>query len=372
MKKLFPSSFYLPCITRIGHGSVSELVNIARSYGQKGVIVHGQSITKSGILKSLKEQTKDVIIHMWEYPHREPTLEDVSQLVWFLRRTEAMWVAGIGGGSVLDLTKAAGGLVEHEGALVDYHDGHRQITKKGIPIIAVPTTAGTGAEATPVVVLINEKTCVKKSIRHHVFMPVYVILDASLLCTCPASVIAYSGMDALTQAIESYISKLATNVSEFFSLEALRLINGAIEEVFTDPCSRKSEDLLVGSYMTGIALTMARLGIVHGLAHPLGSYCRLPHGMACAICLPFAIELNMQVISSKYKKMSEVIGDDLLIRINYFLEKFKIPKTIPSLNQFSEWDKIIEETLASGSTAANPLPVTSNEVKQLLKKIAGG
>jgi len=203
-------------------------------------------------------------------------------------------------------------------------------------------------------------------------MPVYVILDASLLCTCPASVIAYSGVDALTQAIESYISKLATNLSEFFSLEALRLINGAIEEVFTDPCSRESEDLLVGSYMTGIALTMARLGIVHGLAHPLGSYCRLPHGMACAICLPFAIELNMQVISSKYKKMSEVIGDDLLTRINYFLEKFKIPKTIPSLNQFSEWDKIIEETLASGSTAANPLPVTSNEVKQLLKKIAGG
>lgn len=373
MKKIIPSSIYLPSITHIGIGQVSELVKIARRYGRTGVVVHGMSAVKAGVIKSLENRTTDeIIIHTWQYPGHEPTLEDVSHLISFLRQKQAEWIAAIGGGSVLDIAKTAGGLLKCDGNIVDYHDGQRHIKTEGIPIIAVPTTAGTGSEATPVVVLINEKTGVKKSIRHPVFMPRCVILDASLLSNCPCHIIAYSGMDALTQAIESYISKLATTTSEFFSLEALRLIASTLEKVFTDPSCKESEDLLIGSYITGIALTMARLGVVHGLAHPIGSYCNLPHGMVCAICLPFAIELNMKTIGSKYQKMCQVIGDDLLKKINHLLEKFKIPKTIPSINNMTNWNKIIDETMASGSTAANPVPVTPDKVKCLLQKIAGG
>lgn len=373
MKKIIPSSIYLPSITHVGTGQVSELINIARNYGKRGVVVHGISAVKAGIIKSLEKQTtNEIIIHTWRYPGREPTLEDVSQLLSFLRQKQTEWIAGIGGGSVLDIAKTAGGLLKCDGNIVDYHDGQRHIKTEGIPIIAVPTTAGTGSEATPVVVLINEKTGVKKSIRHPGFMPRCVILDASLLSNSPSHIIAYSGMDALTQAIESYISKLATTISEFFSLEALRLIAGTLEKVFTEPSCKESEKLLIGSYMTGIALTMARLGVVHGLAHPIGSYCNLPHGMVCAICLPFAIELNMKSIGSKYQKMSQLIGDDLLKKIIYFLEKFKIPQTIPSLNNIPNWNKIVDETIASGSTAANPVLVTPDKVKWLLQKIAGG
>jgi alcohol dehydrogenase class IV len=251
--------------------------------------------------------------------------------------------------------------------VVEYHNGS-PIAPSHIPFIAVPTTAGTGSEATQVSVLTNEETGLKKSIRHPSFLPRLVILDDGLLASCPKNVIAASGMDALTQAIESYISRKAHWFSEQLSLKAIELIAGSLEAMYADPLSEKAAALLQGSYLAGIALGNARLGLVHGLAHPLGARYHLPHGLVCAICLPHVIEFNLPVISEKYAEMSRIVKKDLLDETKRLLQVFGLEDALKGC-ELTDKDAIITDTLASGSSAANPRDVTERDVDKILNKL---
>lgn len=365
-----PETLILPPETRIGSGSSRQLLELCDAFGRRGCLVCGQSQVRSGGLdKILGERTADVELRVWLYPGGEPTLTQLEELLAIVRAHNPQWVAAIGGGSVLDIAKAAAGLHHAPLPVVSYHDG-QPIPPSPTSFIAVPTTAGTGSEATIVSVLTNPETGVKKSIRHPSFMARLVILDPDLLSSCPQQVLAASGMDALTQAIESYCSKGATWLSDTFALEGLARIHGNLGKACQGD-SAGFPDLLTGSYLAGIALSNARLGLVHGLAHPLGARFHVPHGLVCAVCLPHVLAFNREAISEKYARMSEVIGEDPLTCIMSLLEKLAIGNPFAG-KKLHDPEAVIEETLASGSTKSNPKPVTAEDAGNILNTLFSG
>ena len=368
--KLIPSELTLPPRTILQAGGVSLLLKECAAFGKRGLLVHGRSLTGSGVLKAILQASPDGLkVEPYEHPGGEPTLAHVSDLLRVARAYNAEWVAGVGGGSVMDLAKACAGLLRAQQKPAEYHDG-LAITPSKVPFIAVPTTAGTGSEATIVCVLTNAETGVKKSIRHPSFMARLVILDPGLLAFCPRDVIAAAGLDAFTQAVESYTSSGATWFSDELALKAAGLVASSLEGVHADPGSAKAEDLMLGSYLAGVALSNARLGIVHGLAHPLGARYHVAHGLACAVCLPLAIEFNRAAMADKYGRLSDAVGGDLLAFTRRLVEGFGIRSPF-SGKTLSDRAAVIEETMASGSTKANPRTVTPADVGAFLDALFG-
>jgi alcohol dehydrogenase class IV len=297
----------------------------------------------------------------------EPTLIEVSTLIEAAHQHGAEWIAGVGGGSVLDLGKAAAALFHATHPVSDYHDG-RAIEQPGIVFLAAPTTAGTGSEATLNSVLTNTVTGAKKSIRDIGMMARVVILDPDLIASCPPQVIASAGMDALTQAIEAFTSRKATWLSDRLAQQGLALISAHLEAVHRDPDAPQAEALLTGSYLAGVALSFARLGIVHGLAHPLGTLYHVPHGLVCAACLPHALELNRDAFGDKYRIMSETVGTDLITRVGDLSRNLGIVSPFAG-REVLEKEKMIAETLASGSTQANPRSITRADLEWILDRL---
>jgi alcohol dehydrogenase class IV len=366
--KILPENMLLPQQTITGTGTITGLPEACTLFGSRGVLVYGSALEKTGQLDDISDRIEaGASLYPWRHTGGEPTLSQLNELLTAIRPYAPNWIAAVGGGSILDLAKAAAGLLTAPLPVVEYHNG-APVDPSHIPFIAVPTTAGTGSEATQVTVLTNEDTGVKKSIRHSSFLPRLVILDDRLLASCPQNVIAASGMDALTQAIESYISRKAHWFSEQLSLKAIELISGSLEAVYADPSAGNAATLLQGSYLAGIALGNARLGLVHGLAHPLGARYHLPHGLVCAVCLPHVIEFNLSAISEKYAEMSRIVNNDLLDEIIRLLQVFKLADALKGC-ELTDRDAVISETLASGSTAANPRDVTEGDVNIILNKL---
>lgn len=365
---ILPPRMDLPSTTLSGNGTVAGLIAGCARFGSRGVVVHGGAVHRSGTLDRLLSSV-DTSMEVVPFPHRdgEPCLHHVESLLEEIRRVGADWVAGIGGGSVLDLAKAGAGLARAGRSVQEYHDG-LGIESEGIPFAAVPTTAGTGSEATRVSVLTNAATGVKKSFRSESMMARLVILDPDLLAGSPCEVIADAGMDALTQGIESYISSGASRLSESLALQGVELVLGNLVAAYESHGEQGAEPLLQGSYLTGIAFSLSRLGVVHGLAHPLGARYRVPHGRVCALCLPHAIRFNRGAMGTKYAALSRLAGGDLLERVETLLHRFKI-RNIFAGAAVPERTTLVREVLASGSTAHNPRTVTSGDVETLLAEV---
>ena len=365
---IVPEIMLLPPLTLVGNGRVRELLPRCSGFGGRGVLVHGKSLNAGGALDAiLRARPKGLSVHVSQHPGGEPTLDQLQSLLIEARVFDAEWIAAVGGGSVLDVGKACAGLYHCVNEPEFYHNGGA-IERPGIPFIAVPTTAGTGSEATPNSVLTNVKGQSKKSIRDDSFTPRLVILDADLLKTCPKNVIACSGMDAFTQALEAFTSRKTTWLSDEFSLKGLTLVAENLAAVFDDPSSPAAKDLLTGSYLAGVGLSMARLGVVHGIAHPLGMIYHQPHGLVCAACLPHAIKLNREAFGAKYSRMSKALGRDLLDVVTRLNEEFGIVSPFKG-KAIPKRDSIIAEALASGSTAANPKQITAADINWLLDQL---
>ena len=356
----------LPERVLTGPGKLAELPAEARRFGPRGILIHGRAAdNRAADLPA--SAPSDLTVTTFRHHGGEPTLDQVDELRGVVRESQAQWVAAVGGGSVIDLAKAAALLARASGPTVVYHDG-TPVECEGLPFLAVPTTAGTGSEATINTVLTNTQTGAKKSIRDPRMMARVVILDPRLLATCPPAVIAASGLDAFTQAVEAYTSRGATAFSDGLALQGLGLVAGQLEAVFRDAHSAGAGDLLAGSFITGVALSFARLGVVHGLAHPLGSLYHAPHGLVCAICLPHAIAFNRDAMGVKYQALSAAVGMDLLDGVAGLNARLGLRSPFAGQPVRSR-DALIAETLASGSTKSNPRPVTRADVEWFLDRL---
>lgn len=363
-RPILPETLILPETTISGRGKLSALLSECRRFGARGLVIHGAS--HGPRLRKL-DIPGGMAVQFSQHPGGEPTLLQVSQLIEIARGHQAMWVAGIGGGSVLDLAKAVAALTTAPRPLTAYHDG-AAIEGPGLVFVAVPTTAGTGAEATINSVLTNEATGIKKSIRSPGMIARVVILDPELLGTCPSAVIAASGMDALTQGIEAFTSRYATVLSDHLALESVSLIARHLESVFANPGADAAGALLTGSYLGGIALSFARLGVVHGLAHPLGVLYHVPHGLVCATCLPYALHLNREAYGDRYDTLSHAVGEDLISFVDRLTARLGLVSPF-SGKPLKDPELIIRETLASGSTRANPRTITRPDVEWILARL---
>lgn len=365
---LFPDAIVFPERTLSGAGIILKLLPECSLFGARGVLVHGRSLAQQGELdRILRPAPAGCRVTTWEHAGGEPTLDDLERLRADARAHRAEWVAGVGGGSVLDLAKACAGLSHAPQASSAYHNG-APIEAPGVPFIAAPTTAGTGSEATVNAVLTNTAAGVKKSIRDPRIIARLVLLDPELLAHCPKTVIAHAGMDAFTQAVEAYTSRYATWMSDQFALQAVESIAANLEAVYRGASTACREALLQGSYLGGLGFSMGRLGVVHGLAHPLGLRYHVPHGLVCGVCLPWAIELNREAMGAKYGSLSQAVGGDLLGWTRRTLDRLGMASPFKG-RPLADQAAIIKETLPAWSTQANPRPIAAQDVEWLLGRL---
>ena len=367
---LLPETLLLPQQTVAKAGAVLNLAEAALAFGKNGVIVHGASLRRSGTLETiLGRQPAGMRLRSWQHEGGEPTVGEVESLRAELRRERPDWVAAVGGGSVIDLAKAAAGLADAPESAAYYQTHNAAIPPATLPLIAAPSTAGTGSEATVVAVLTDPARMLKQSIRHPSYMPKRVILDPDLLAGCPPATIAAAGLDAFIQAYESYTSRHATPFTRALSELALVRISRALLPLYQGDLGAAS-DMLESSYLAGIALSHARLGVIHGLAHPLGARTGVAHGLVCALCLPACLAFNRPVIQRDLSELKARHGLDVEAQVETWLEAMKLETPFEGLH-VADRDAFIRETLASGSTAANPRAVTAEDAAALLDAIAG-
>lgn len=366
-------SFVTPKKIIYGWGKFTELGKEAKELGRKALLICSERINaKEPIFLKIREllMQEDLEVILFNQVAGEPDVEVIKKGIDLLKIEQCDLVIGLGGGSAIDSAKAIAGLAYLEGTVEDYFLG-KDVEQKGLPWIAIPTTAGTGAEVTKNAVLSQKDKKIKQSIRSDYWMTDLALVDPQLTVSMSAKVTAYTGIDALTQAIESYTSRGANPLTDSMALEATRLIGKNILLAYQDGNNRNArEAMALGSLMAGITLTNARLGLVHGLAHPLGVRYKIPHGLVCAVLLPYAIDFNFSASGDRYNRLAESIGEeDLLLFIKKLNREMQIPEKLSYLGlQKNDLSAIVEESLPSGSLKANFKEVGYEDLMNILVK----
>ena len=308
-------TFYTAGEIIFGRGKVRDIGAIASRFGRKAMICYrGKNLERAGILaKVLDSLSAAGISYMTMFfPSNEPQVEEVDLGAEQARNEKPDVIIGVGGGSAIDTAKAISGLVTNPGSVADYLEGvgrGRQITNPSVPYIAVPTTAGTGAEVTKNAVISSKEQKFKKSVRSPHLIPNVALLDPELTITLPAKMTAETGMDALTQLIESYVSSKAQPIPEALAIYGIRMAGKYLARAVQDGQDIEArEGMLLASLLSGIALANSGLGAAHGIAAALGAVAQIPHGRACAMLLPKVMRLNLPACEQKFADIGEALG----------------------------------------------------------------
>lgn len=291
-----------------GENRVDEIPSILKWYGLKKVFfVSGNSnpALRERICNAL--ETAGIGYYVYHDIQSEPDLKVVNAGRDRFVKEKCDCTLAVGGGSIIDAAKTIGMLVTNGGLAEDYQMNGRAVTQLPPFFIAVPTTAGTGAEATKVAVIKNNYNGLKKSIYHTTMIADVAILDPVVTMGMPKLLTAATGMDALSHAIESYVSLDATPISEMYGLQAIRLIKKSLERACEHPDDVEARaNMLIASYFGGCAIS-AGIGIAHIMAQPIGAMYNIPHGDACSIFLPLAMEFNFEYATKKYADIANAL-----------------------------------------------------------------
>lgn len=366
-----------------GPGSSYRLGEEAQKLGKRALVIMGQkSLELSGTIERVTEPLKQAKIDtLFFRVQAEPAVETVDQARKVARAQECDMIIGVGGGSVLDVAKATAGLLKEEADTKEFHKGHT-ITTSRLPWIALPTTAGSGSEATCNAVLFNSETGRKASIRNESWVADVAIVDPVFTMAMPKKLTAHTGIDALTHAIETYTSRWANPYSDAISQKAAILIMQSIYTSFETGHLREArEKMSLGSYLAGAALNQVRAGAVHALAHSIGVYYKLPHGLVCGVLLPYVMEHNLPRVVDKYanlaylsgiasRSMDEAQAASRLIKyIHKLKEKLGIPYKLSELGLNKEAIPVLVSTsLLSPSLESNPRIAKHDDLAAILEK----
>jgi len=368
--------FLLMYPTRIifGRGVIKELGKELSSLGKKALLVTGRSsMRKTGILDRVTGVVKQegISLDLFDRVEHDPCLETVNQGIKIARIKKTDVVIGLGGGSAMDAAKAIASLARQSGTIWEYYAG-RKIEKEGLPLVAIPTTAGTGAEITNNSVLTDRKVSLKKSIRSPYMIARAALVDPELTLFLPSQVTAYTGMDAFTQALESYVTRTPNPITDTLALQAIEIIfQNLPQAVANGKDGETREKMALGSLLSAMAFSNSGLGAVHGLAHPIGARFGVPHGLACAILLPHVIGFNLISRPEKFTQMAKKIGvkrvEDLPNAIKRFLERIGLPLNFrPYGITEAHFPSIIAESRSS-SMSKNPREASDEDLREILK-----
>ena len=373
-------SFTIPQNIVVGAGSLKRLPELAKNLKKsKAYIISGPHLEKIGMVDKCREALKAAGIESDSFTQTEgnPSTDTVAKAAEGFKSSKADFIVAFGGGSPLDVAKAVAVIASYGGNITDYEGGGK-VPGPVVPMIAIPTTAGTGSEVTAFSVITDHSRNYKLTVVSNYLLPAYAILDPELITTVPKSTAAACGIDAMVHALEAFISKAASPFSDLFAKEALRLIGTSIRDYVLDRSNLAAcEAMLTGSLFAGIAFSHARLGDVHAMSHPVSAYFDVAHGVANAVLLPTIVDYNMTYASEKYKYIYDCICEKpldndsftpemLAAEIRVLNDELGIPSSLSEVGVDSSlFDKMADDAMKSGNILVNPRPTTKKDILAL-------
>lgn len=295
-----------------GANSVEKLPEVIKSIGiNKILIVTDSDIRSLGLINGLLEALKTSQIEFFIYDKAvpNPTIENIEEALELYQNSECQGIIAFGGGSPMDCAKGVGARVARPEKSITQMKGQFKIRKEIPPLFAVPTTSGTGSEATIAAVITDSQSHEKYAIIDLNLMPHYAVLDPLLTIKLPAAITAATGLDALTHAVEAYIGKSNTIVTRKYSIEAVRLIYGNLYEAYSNGSNQAArENMQKAAFLAGAAFTRAYVGNVHAIAHTLGGFYSVPHGLANAVILPYVLEHYGKTVHKPLAELADAAG----------------------------------------------------------------
>ena len=388
-------NFSVPQDITVGKGSLAKLPEIAKKLGgSHAFIISGPHLAKMGLVEKAADYLKTVDIKTDAFTEIEanPSVATVEKATEKFKESGADFIVAFGGGSPMDVAKAVGVVAKYGGSITEYEGAHK-VPGPIIPLIAIPTTAGTGSEVTAFSVITDHRRDYKLTVFSYELLPAYAILDAELITTAPASVAAACGIDAFIHAEEAYISTAASPFSDAMAEKAMALIGKNIRRFVANRGDMEAaEAMMVGSLFAGIAFSFARLGNVHAMSHPVSAFFDVSHGVANAVLLPVVAEYNALADHGRYLTIYNDISpvpaytDDfepmmLVDAIHSLCADIGIPENLTiAINQASKTGEVTREeieskieamavdAMKSGNIAVNPRSSRQCDIEMLYKK----
>lgn len=376
-------SFSVPQNIVAGKGTIKKLPEVAAKLGgKKAFIISGPHLNKIGAVAACEALLAEAGIQASAFTDCEanPSVETVDKATAQFKESGADFIVAYGGGSPMDVAKAVGVLAKYGGSVTEYEGAHK-VPGDIVPLIAIPTTAGTGSEVTAFSVITDHSRQYKLTVFSYKLLPAYAILDADLIITVPAHTAAACGMDALIHALEAYISTAASPFSDAMAEKAMELIGGNIRRYVANRTDiEAAQAMLVGSLFAGIAFSFARLGNVHAMSHPVSAHFNVAHGVANAILLPTIVDYNALADHGKYRKIYNYIAQIPLGADEF--ESFMLADEIRDLNDILGIPACLSEVgvkedaipamaadaMKSGNIAVNPRSSKLEDIEMLYHK----
>ncbi len=368
-----------------GNGSIKQLPDCVKPFGKNALVICGKNTDRIGFIADILNSI-GIKTSVFNVPN-EPTIPLVLRGIQEARSKACDMIIGIGGGSVIDTGKVISAMTTNRGELSEYLEvigEGKNITETPAPYIAIPTTAGTGAEVTRNAVIASPDHKVKVSMRSPYMYPRIAIVDPELTYSMSPEITASTGLDALTQLIEAYVSNRTNPLTDGICIEGLKRAGRSLSLAYKSGEKSAREDMCIASLFSGLALANAKLGAAHGLAAPLGGLLSAPHGLLCARLLPFVIETNINSLLKKddssdslnrFETTAQILTDNINAGtedvINW-IKKICLDMKIPALKEIglkeSNIPGIVRQAKNSSSTKGNPVELTEEELTQILRQ----
>lgn len=390
-----PFEFSIPQNIIVGAGTLAKLPECAKKMGgTHAMILSGPTLKKMGVVDKAADSLKvaGIAADIFTDIEANPSVTTVEKATESYLASGADFLVALGGGSPMDVAKAVGVVAKYGGSITEYEGAHK-VPGKIIPLVALPTTAGTGSEVTAFSVITDHSRDYKLTVFSYELLPAYAILDADLITTAPASVAAACGIDAFIHAEEAYISTAASPFSDAMAEKAMELIGENIRRFVANRTDvEAAEAMMVGSLFAGIAFSFARLGNVHAMSHPVSAFFDVPHGVANAVLLPVVAEYNALADHGRYYKIYNYISEIpayedefepmmLVDAIRSLCKAIGIPANLTeAINQAGKTGSISRETIEekieamaadamkSGNIAVNPRSSRQCDIEMLYRK----
>ena len=376
-------TFTVPQDIIFGMGSLKRLPELLEKNGSdKMLLISDRGLEKLGVVEKVKDIVVASGIDVAEFLDVEPnpSVDTVNQATKAYQEAGETSIVALGGGSPMDVAKAVGVLAKFGGEITEYEGAHK-VPGKIVPIIAIPTTAGTGSEVTAFSVITDTSRNYKLTVFSYELIPSYALLDPELIMTAPASIAASCGVDALIHAWEAYTSRDASPFSDAMAEKAMELIGANLRRFVAN---RQDEEaacaMMSGSMFAGIAFAWARLGNIHAMSHPVSAFFHVPHGVANSILLPTIVEYNALADKGRYEKIYNYISKEkepvmdfvpemLADAARELLKDLGIPSHLAEVGVTE--DKIPQmaaDAMKSGNIMANPRQSTLKDIEMLYHK----
>ncbi|MEC8100402.1 MAG: iron-containing alcohol dehydrogenase [Pseudomonadota bacterium] len=382
------SEIILPKYMNIGGGKINSVTDILKKINCKyPIIITDKTMIKLNIIDPLEKALTDMQIRykIFDNTMPEPTAKSIENGVSTLKDGSFDCIIAFGGGSPIDSAKAISLLASKGGVIEDYKFPFINL-ENNIPIIAIPTTAGTGSEVTKFTIITNEKTDEKMLCVGPAFMPIAAIVDYELTYSVPQRTTADTAIDSLTHAIEAFVSKKSNLFSDTQAISAMELIAPNIRRAYNNGNDKEArEKLMTGATLAGIAFSNSSVALVHGMSRPIGAFYHVPHGLSNAMLLPTVTEFSIPAAPEKYSKCAKAIGvanfdDSIEVSNKKLLDELKqlnLDLKVPTLKEFGvkkesffkSIDTMATQAIASGSPNNNPIVPSHDELVSLYKSL---